>query len=380
MDLSYNKLMGTYDELNEGAGDDASLVLEVNRLSGWFPSPSGSGSSSNASSTSGELNALRGNLFSCQHIPDEDVYSEDYTCGSEDLELSLYSFISTLGLAVVFVASLLVVVRRDIVQSSFASNLAHLFNSRQVYISYLETAAQDSALFERVRWICVFSQELGVVSKMFLVLLGVNLATCLPIYGVKLSEYGVDGNHYTTHSYQYRWTLSIAYVKGNVPAVLLMLMWASVICVMAMLVVKDGPLRRLVTTSSTHSHRSVTISSQGDREAATPPPSTLHSRVTYSLIFLLNAAVAGSVNGLYIYYSDQALSPATHLSIQLAVALFKVGWNMAIVPLLAKPMKTSVKIVAIELIILVFNNILIPSLVTAFTSPACFQVSRLACD
>jgi hypothetical protein len=365
LDLSYNKLTGTYDERHEGADEDASLVLEVNRLSGRFPSSS--------RNKTGELNALRGNLFSCEFIPGEDVYSEDYTCGSENLELSLYSFIVTLGFAVLFISVLLLVVRKDIIRSSFASNLAHLFNSRQLYISYVERSAKDSSLFERVRRICFFSQELGVVSKIFLVLLCVNLVTCLPIYGVKFSEYGIDDNHYTTHSYQYYWTLSIAYVKGNVPAVLLMFMWTSVICVVVMFLVKDGPLRRFVTTSSTHSQRQISLSGKEDGEKATP--STLQSSLTYSLIFLLNAIVTGSVNGLYIYYTDQALTPTAHLSIQLAVASFKVGWNMAIVPLLAKPMRTPAKIVGIELILLVFNNIVIPSIVAAFTSPACFQVS-----
>lgn len=84
LDLSFNKLTGTYDDRNDGASQNVSLVLEVNRLSGWFPSPP-----TNRSASS-ELNVLRGNLFSCEYIPSEDVYSDDYSCGSEDLEQSLY--------------------------------------------------------------------------------------------------------------------------------------------------------------------------------------------------------------------------------------------------------------------------------------------------
>lgn len=272
---------------------------------------------------------------------------------------------------------LFVVVRNGVVRSSIVLNLVHLFDSRQRYVSFLETVpGADGTLFDRVRKAYVFCQELGVVSRIFLVLLGVHLVTCLPIYGVKFSEYGVDENHHTTHSFQYRWTLSIAYMKGNVPAVLLMLMWVSVIVTVVMFLVRDGPLRRFVVPPGAQlqqRQRQQAVSSV--EEGGSGNFSTLHSSVTYGSIFLLNAVVTGSVNGLYIYLSTQALHPDEQLSIQVAVALFKVGWNMGVVPLLAKPMKTSADVVGIELILLVFNNILIPCLVAAFTSPACFKVN-----
>jgi hypothetical protein len=374
LDLSYNKLTGTYDNWNGLSDEDSSLVLEVNRLSGRFPSFSSTNSSGSSSATSifGELNALRGNLFSCHYIPDEDVYSEDFSCGSENLEFSLYSFVVSLAFTALCVTILFVVVREEIIQSPFASNLVHLFNNRQLYISHLETLAKDSSLFEKVRRICFFSQELGVVSKIFLVLLCVNAITCLPIYGVKFSEYGANDIDYSTHKFQYQWVMSIAYIRGNVPAVLVMFMWTCVISVVVLFVVKDGPLHRFVTTSHTHSRGKISISNKEASDTATP--STLQSSLTYSSIFLFNIIVTGSVNGLYIYYSEQALTPAVHLSIQIAVAVFKVGWNMAIVSVLARPLKTPGKIVEIELVILVFNNIVIPSIVTGFTSPACFQV------
>jgi hypothetical protein len=171
LDLSFNKLTGTYDKLNGLSDEDSSLVLEVNRLSGWFPSSSStnsSSSSSNATSIFGELNALRGNLFSCQNIPGEDVYSEDYSCGSENLEFSLISCIVSLGVSMLIAAVLFVVVRKEIIQSPFASNLVHLFDNRQLYISHLETSAKDSSLFERVRRICSFLKSWALCRRYFL--------------------------------------------------------------------------------------------------------------------------------------------------------------------------------------------------------------------
>jgi hypothetical protein len=368
LDLSYNKFTGTYDEWNEGLGVDPALDLEVNRLSGWFPSPR------NHSSMFGVLNALRGNLFSCHFIPSEDEYSEDFTCGSENLELSLLTFVVTLGVIIVFFSVVVMIARYDLARSKFITALVCLLNHRQVYVSYLESvvASTNSALYEKVRRICYFSQELYVVSKIFLVLLGVSLITCLPIYGIKFAEYGIDDNIYTTHSYQYHWTLSIAYLKGNIPAVAIMFMWMSVIGAMTIFVVKDGPLSRFISTLNSLSRRQISTAS---RESSVSTPSIGRRRLTYSFIFLINALITGAVNVAYIYSEDQALSSDKHLQIRFAVAAFKVLWNMIAVPQLVKPMKTPSKIVGIELIILVFNNIVIPCLVTAFSSPSCFRVS-----
>ena len=94
LDMSFNKFTGTYDHRNEFVGKDSSLVLEVNRLSGWFPT-----SQSNAS---GELKALRGNIFGCKNVPQDDVYSEDFNCGSENLEFTLLTFALSLGLTSLF--------------------------------------------------------------------------------------------------------------------------------------------------------------------------------------------------------------------------------------------------------------------------------------
>jgi hypothetical protein len=248
----------------------------------------------------------------------------------------------------------------------------HLLENSQKYVSHLESAASDWSLFEKARRACFFSQELAVVSKIFIVLLVVNLLTCVPFYVLKFTEYGTAETNFTTHSYQYRWAGSAAYAKGNIPAIMLMLMWASVICAVVLLMMKDGPFRSVKGLSIRHElHRAYT---REERVVSSSIKSKEDSKLTYAAIFFINATVNGVVNGMYVYLTTQALSPTTQLCIQGALALFKVSWNMLVVPQLAKPMKTSTRIVNIELIFFVFNNILIPSIVTGLTSPACFQV------
>lgn len=371
--MSHNKITGTYDLLNVFHGKSAALFLEVNRLSGKFPS-------SSTSNATGELKALRGNLFGCERVPEEDEYSEDYTCGSRNFEMSLYTFLTMIGVFILTVVILSVIVRRSLTVPTIISNLAQVFSNRQVYVMYPETvvaSASDSALVLRMRRISRFSQDLSAVSRIFVLLFVFHLLTCLPLYIVKFLEYGTVDTTFTTHSYQYRWAVSIVYMKGNVPAVLLMIMW---LCAVSCVVLLMCPLRKLITASDDDGTApsnprpqpiSITLS------AEVVPPTDLQSSggVTYASIFILNAMVTGTVNGVYVYFSNQALASSTHLSIQVAVAVFKVGWNMFVVPVLAKPMKTPTKIVSIELMLLVFNNIVIPSIVTGLTSPACFQVS-----
>jgi hypothetical protein len=367
LDLSFNKFTGNYDHRNEFSGDQASLILEVNRLSGRFPSP--------RNNASGELKALRSNLFGCENVPDSDEYSEEFDCGSENLELSLLSFVVTLSVCVMFVGVMLAVTRRGLISATFATDLAHLLNHRQVYISYLESvvASTDSTLFAKVKRMSSFSQELGSVSRIFRALLCVSLVTCFPIYVLKFVEYGTNANQYTTHSFQYRWVMSIAYLKGNLPAGLVMFMWMSIVCMMVLFLTKGSPLIGYVTPTggASRMHQLRTVQESNSVGA---PHSLVRSWFTYVGVFLVNAFVTGSVNGAYIYFSTQALSPGIQTGIQMVVAVFKVVWNMVVIPLLAKPMQVAGKVVNIELILSVFNNILIPCVVTFFTSPACFQV------
>ena len=371
LDLSYNKLAGTYDKIYQRSISSSSLVLEVNRLSGRFPT-----SSKNLTEGlwSGELNALRGNLFSCDNIPNEDEYSKEFTCGSQNLELSLYTFLIALFIGLLFAAGLRLINRLGTKSLQCISNLALLYRNSNLYMTHLRLS-NESLVVSPVDKIALFVEELGVSAKIFLLLFLANLIVCIPFFGVKFSEYGSKETKYTTHSYQYRWAMSTAFVKGLLPALLLMLIWLFVVIVMVMLLTQKSPLRWVVARQSYIQPRKNQHCLDDKVQ-----PSGLSSKVAYAAILLLNVLIMGAVNGLYIYYANQALSPAVYSAMQLAVALFKVGWNMAVVPLLVKSLEQSSIRVKAELTILIFNNVLIPCIVTAFTSPACFQVCVRHCS
>ena len=82
LDLSFNRITGKYRRLDVA---QSVVTLQVNRLSGPLPSAS-------SFSAVEELAILRDNMFGCQHVPSEDEYSEDYSCGSQYLDFSLFLF------------------------------------------------------------------------------------------------------------------------------------------------------------------------------------------------------------------------------------------------------------------------------------------------
>lgn len=56
------------------------------------------------------------------------------------------------------------------------------------------------------------------------------------------------GKRQSNYSYQYRWVLTSAYLRGELALVLLVLVW--VVGVLSMLTVRGGPLRRWLSPSS----------------------------------------------------------------------------------------------------------------------------------
>ena len=404
LDLSYNKFTGRYDHVEIVTGNSSSssspsasalgsLLLRVNRLSGRFPSTT-------HIVEVGELDVLGGNLFGCDNIPPEDEFSDEYSCGSEELDVSLYIFMSITALASLLVCLLHVMGGRCVDDGYVRkTRLYELFLKQRLYITYIEDymsgADGDSAGGSSV-WsnkhvmtkIRAFSRDLSSIKTLFWVLVSLFLVTSIPLYGLKLSEYGLEHTSHTTHSYQYRWVLTAAYMRGDIALVLLLLMWVIVVSSLSALTVRNGAFRRWLSSTSSSSSSSSSFSFSLSFSSAlnidfsvTPDddiqPKFYKSKLKLMLIFVANASIVGSVCGIYIYFTSQSLPPSTILALQICMALFNLGWNMAVVPILSRPMDGMKNMVWTELWLLMFNNILLPSVITALTSPVCFQVGWL---
>jgi hypothetical protein len=237
--------------------------------------------------------------------------------------------------------------------------------------------------------------------------MSVYLVLCIPLYTLKMFEHGLDHPRHTTHSYQYRWILTSAFLRGEVSLWLVVLVWVSVLSVLCMLVMRDSPVRRWLWWRSVPSIPPVELPSLNNssivkvdrvaEEEVDRKETTMTSEATLAeiaatdvseirgnllstklkgfLAFAVNTCVVGCVDGLYIHFTSQSLPPSTVVSLQIGMALFNLIWNMTAVPVLSRPMGKAKRVVLIELGLLIMNNIILPCIVTALTSPECFQVN-----
>jgi Leucine-rich repeat (LRR) protein len=307
LDLSYNKITGVVESFipltSPTTSNRSHLVLEVNRLSGVFP---------HIVNTSLYLNALTGNLFGCQSVPDCDVHSDSYICGSQLLDIAFLAFGLLLALIVLGVSVVVIVIW--IIPSSPLS----LQNSFRTLISYYQHSQVSLDRLSSAD-LCLSLQSLESMKKTLLSLMIISLLTTLPLLLLRafLSEY-------STHTNLNRWNWTTAYLTGQVPSVLLLFSWIATTSILILFVRKMKSL-----PSQPH------------------PPSLLRDSFQHSskqnwrssaeivMYLSLNILVMGALNLFYILsYSTHDLSSTDLFLIQLTVVSAKMFWSACCLPLL----------------------------------------------
>lgn len=169
-------------------------------------------------------------------------------------------------------------------------------------------------------------------------------------------------------------------------------MWITAVSAFRVLTIREGPLRHWVSwvtspplpplplppptppldplapsprrSARVSEIQSVTDSLQRDIVASDERDDTEHAHLLLLktvCVLLLNSLIVGGVYSAYILAVSQSLRPSPLVAVQVLVALFKVVWNMAVVPLLARMM------------LLILNTIFLPCISTVLTSPSFFQ-------
>jgi hypothetical protein len=176
LDLSYNQFGGEYQDRTLYS-PDSSISLEINRLSGQLPV------SGLELVSSGSLSILRGNMFSCNSVPENDEYSRDYVCGSRNLNDSLLVFVSVFNIAVLVV--LLAALARFV--SGKQHRLAVALQSKGVllwtymtYIKNLDTTGPNYS--PAVRKIVMLSATFVEIMRYAMQLLVVILVGSMTLY------------------------------------------------------------------------------------------------------------------------------------------------------------------------------------------------------
>ena len=367
LDLSYNHFAGEFPDYSQ-ISQDTVMKLENNRISGQLPV------SSLESVSNGSLSLLRGNMFSCNTIPDNDEYSHDYVCGSLHLNYSLFAFLSALvGIGcTVLIVVVLFLWRAANASNSEVQSIGAIILSHATYALNLGTNGWKMKCSQMdLRKIALLSDDFMEVIRCAVRLLSIILAGSLSWYLLKVLD---SSGEYSTHSHTYSWFWTLAYVRGVVPAGLLLLVWvvAIIACFYRIVVVEKrmtrANQRELLVEEAHMKHNCQEQHDFGKYQFG-------HVCVA----FVINAGITIPVNALYIYSTQQDMSASAHFGLQISLSIFRILYSMTVLPLLSRFISGVIVNSRFRFTMLTINNLLIPCLVTALTSDSCFQVSVQLC-
>ena len=373
LDLSYNALRGGF---SFGVTNISSNVtLEVNRLSGKLR-PSNL-------ATSGDVNILRGNLFSCGEntLPGNDVDADLYRCGSEDLDIALYTFLTmggvlslTVFLSLCFAylwfkhpGSEYATVSFDFKESSMWRRMSTLAGNRKFYASYLQTLEGASGGLLRI--FC-FDKEMYFISRSLNTLAVISIVIPFPVLLLKILDNAGSSGNVNTHSHLYTWLLSLAYLTGEHTAALLVGVWFIMVVIFSVMLIQ---LQQQARDEEEKIRESVVT------DVCRPSITATHGVMEgkqWRMVGLVgvNLLIVGSVNWLYIsLLSGNTLTPFMVQVLQLSLAVFKMMYSIFCVPMLCVSIKDYKKSIWVRIRIYVLNSILVPVLVAMRNSPNCIQ-------
>lgn len=247
-----------------------------------------------------------------------------------------------------------------------------------LYITYYRTACEESRLTSTISFGFLLSNI--IISVCLLTSLSIVLS--VPLYVLKdmsvhSSDNDGDETQYTTHSHMYRWLWTMAFLSGSIPAIILLVV--TLVCLMFFSFI----LNQIILKTKFQSTSESQLPSLTDDTIPTslPDSNLLQKRSEKSLVgpvwivFIFNTLVVGAVNGLYLWSTLVDLSANVRLWIQVGFAFFSFLWNVAIlqgtIPLKIKDSRYGVLLFSC---LSLMNHVIIPCIVTALSSPSCYQV------
>ena len=254
IDLSYNKFTGEYEHPFVDENSSVTISAQVNRLSGHLDV--------NTLEEASKVKILRGNIFDCHGLPQNDPHVNNYSCGSTTLD-DAYYFLSLMSVLVVFSILFIVTIHKrtfsqrkaDTDETKSESNedlqeflfdfhqntrLKRVYQILKNVIYYRSYCVRCLAVVDdSSRNIYVYSKELNTFSKYVLLLAGVCMISSVPTFVLRILDYdNIDDNEfeYNTHANIYGWITTVAFVTGEIPALLLVVSWGVSCCVFVLLV------------------------------------------------------------------------------------------------------------------------------------------------
>ena len=375
LDLSHNKLTGDVNHFRhqekETLGNELtiksldsesmsqSLSLTVNRLSGDLPHSFGKYE---------DLDLLSGNLFSCAYLPSNDESSDFVSCGSLQYDQAMMLMGGLLGLVVCLVSILFLWCRLVPYFRSRDDGRLKSVTNPHVYLRYLRYHTLPSS--SQLHSILLFGRVLCHLIQSVCMLTLLCLCLSLPIYILKQLDVESGDPQYVTHYHIYNWLWTMAFLSGSTPVILLLLMYFVCLLYLIFVFNRLGSGTYLDTIPAVSSSSSHDLSSGHD-------PNNHFLRIILWIIFVVNLVIVGTMNGLYLWSTLLDLTSEVRIGIQFCFGLFSFLWNVTLRHGLPSKITNSMNGVWLLTRLHVMNSVIIPCMVTALSSPSCYQVSDL---
>jgi Leucine-rich repeat (LRR) protein len=339
LDLSGNKLTGLLSDSFVVNGNNTVMDLTVNRLSGPIP-----GVFRYAPTT----NILDGNLFQCQDSskPEYDPNSDEYVCGSSNYNIALIFYTSALGALLLFGGWKL----KQSVAAIFAT-----YDELEA-----EAIAEQCAVRNVVELLTLFKRIFRVTKNLACVYVLLVMSSCILMKTVPQAKL-----LFSTHSEQYAWISTIAFVHGVLPLVLVTLyIFYSCATIAVGLDIRHSAVKsQLSRFYNTAKHATWSCSWR---------PVALF--VLFFAAVIAHIVVMVTINIGYIYFLIHGVSTATLLTIQVSLSVFKLWWNNACVGWVVNVFNVSTWTrLFVSSFMVVFTFICSPLVATFFSDSTCFR-------
>jgi hypothetical protein len=227
-DLSYNFFTGELSQDFHEVNQDSSITLSVNHLSGWIP---------NNLLNANSINILDGNLFTCnydnRYLPSNDPNYETYACGSDEVNLTLYLWISFMGMiSILFVIFYYCPKSKSSSSSALSSMHEYLMKMIQWYAYFHEYCereyenqinhenANENDSSENIKTKKESNSIVTLRSFNQKARFTCAILTCFILLFL-LPSYGVASRYLSSYQVKYAWTISGLFLTGKESGILL---------------------------------------------------------------------------------------------------------------------------------------------------------------
>jgi Leucine-rich repeat (LRR) protein len=396
---------------------ETSIKLNGNRLSGALPT--------NTLNRIDNVDVLSGNLFPCHDnndLPHSDPEKDGYVCGSDDLDFSMQLWLIFFGIITLsLVVIALLIFYKTSPHPSSTSSLSDWIPIETKVRVLLQDSYGHVCEWIRLTHFISFQDtpELFRYLKIFHSLRAITLhltvliiLTCIFFYPLSKTY-----DHTATHSTQYRWLFSAAYLSGIQPALFILFVYfLSALYLLHQLIRSEHQLKDLhmrnssISFSNTATHNTTPdntspparISFQSfskflsDFPAPSPTTAPLaiapsdmrddknrdHLWSSYSsitLLLLFNCSIVLMIKGFYVIaINTQQLPSSLKLLFKIFLSFFDFIWGNVILSKLISSssllsfMRSKVK-VRLHLALLIFNGIIAPVLASLLTDSNCLN-------